>query len=85
MDKVLRCGHEWAIALTEQLDDSDLDDVYQCILEKALNGGTFGLWLNRTFVADLLPSLFTAVSLLTRSKSSRILHEQRTFLLTKYS
>ncbi|WMN61025.1 GGDEF domain-containing protein [Pseudoalteromonas xiamenensis] len=56
MDKVLRCGHEWAIALTEQLDDSDLDDVYQCILEKALHGGTFGLWLNRTFVADLLPS-----------------------------
>lgn len=56
MEKALRCGHEWAIRLTEQLDDTQLDSIYGQMLNEVLGIGAYGVWLNTRFNPELEPT-----------------------------
>lgn len=56
MEKVIRCGHEWAIRLTEQLDEAQLDAIYSQVLNEVFGIGVHGVWLNKRFAPELDPT-----------------------------
>ncbi|CCQ09902.1 diguanylate cyclase (GGDEF domain) with PAS/PAC sensor [Pseudoalteromonas luteoviolacea B = ATCC 29581] len=78
MEKALRCGHEWAIALTEQLDEVALDAILQKICSDMVGEDGFSIWLNKTFNSSIEPVCFIGQSELSIQALQHVMAKAQT-------
>ncbi|MFC6272252.1 GGDEF domain-containing protein [Pseudoalteromonas fenneropenaei] len=77
MESEIRCGHEWAIKLTEQLNETELDKVFGEVLSVLLADLQYSLLINKTFRVDVAPRPLSGKLILPEPQCQELLERSQ--------